>query len=57
MTFVDMIILVFVLLILSSIIYFRFVKRKSVLGCNCSMKNSCSLKIENIKAIFEEIQS
>ena len=55
MTLIDIIILIIVLSILVAITYFRFIKRKSVLGCNCSLKNSCSLKVDTIKAMFEEI--
>lgn len=57
MTLVDVLILVITVLILSSITYFRFIKRKTVLGCNCSMKSTCSLKIENIQAMFEDISA
>jgi hypothetical protein len=56
MTFVDIIILIVVIGILSAITYFRFIKRKTGFGCNCSLKSSCSLKVDTIKAMFEEIQ-
>lgn len=56
MTIVDIIILIAVIGILSAITYFRFIKRKTGLGCNCSLKSSCSLKVDTIKAMFEEIQ-
>jgi uncharacterized protein YneF (UPF0154 family) len=56
MTIVDIIILIIVIIILASITYFRFIKRKTGLGCNCSLKSSCSLKVDTIKAMFEEIQ-
>jgi hypothetical protein len=56
MTIVDIIILIVVMGLLSAITYFRFIKRKTGLGCNCSLKSSCSLKVDTIKAMFEEIQ-
>lgn len=56
MTLVDIIILIVVVGLLSAITYFRFIKRKTGLGCNCSLKSSCSLKVDTIKAMFEEIQ-
>ncbi|GEM_PF-1769865 len=56
MTLVDIIILIVVIGLLSAITYFRFIKRKTGLGCNCSLKSSCSLKVDTIKAMFEEIQ-
>ncbi len=56
MTLVDIIILIVVMGLLSAITYFRFIKRKTGLGCNCSLKSSCSLKVDTIKAMFEEIQ-
>ncbi len=56
MTIVDIIILIIVIGILTAITYFRFIKRKTGLGCNCSLKSSCSLKVDTIKAMFEEIQ-
>jgi hypothetical protein len=55
-TIVDIIILIVVIGLLSAITYFRFIKRKTGLGCNCSLKSTCSLKVDTIKAMFEEIQ-
>ena len=57
MTLIDFIILIFVIGILVSITYYRFVKKKTGLGCNCSSKNNCTLKVDSIKAIFEEIHT
>lgn len=56
MTFVDGVILLIVFSILAAIIYYRFVKKQTGLGCNCSLKSTCSLKVDTIKAMFEEIQ-
>lgn len=56
MTFTDGVILLIVFGILAAIIYYRFVKKKTGLGCNCSLKTTCSLKVDTIKAMFEDIQ-
>jgi Tfp pilus assembly protein PilE len=57
MSMVDIVILIIVIGILSAITYFRFIKKGSTLGCNCSLKSSCSLKVETLKAMFEDIQN
>lgn len=56
MTLIDIIILIIVISILTAITYFRFIKRKTGLGCNCSQKTTCSLKVDTIKAMFEDLQ-
>lgn len=56
MNFVDLAIYTFVIIIMSLIIYFKIIKTRGQIGCNCSLKDSCSLKIETIESLFEDIK-
>ncbi|MCU0104522.1 hypothetical protein N7603_02510 [Acholeplasma vituli] len=57
MNLIDTLILIFVLGIFLGIAYYRFVQKKTGLGCNCSSKKTCTLKVDSIKAIFEDINT
>ena len=56
MNIVDIIILLLVLILLSLIVYFKIIKTRGQIGCNCSLKSSCNLKIETIESIFNDIK-
>lgn len=56
MNIVDIIIILIVVLLLSMIIYFKIIKTRGQIGCNCSLKSSCNLKIETIESIFNDIK-
>lgn len=56
MNLVDMGIILFVSILLAFIIYFKIIKTRGNIGCNCSMKSSCSLKINTMDAIFSDIK-
>lgn len=57
MNLIDLIILLFVGSLLGLIIYYKFIKTKGSIGCNCSQKSSCNLKIHSIESIFEDIKN
>lgn len=56
MTLTDIIILTLTLLILGSIVYFKWIKKSDKLSCNCSKKATCSLKIEELRDLFKDIK-
>ncbi|MDY0210173.1 MAG: hypothetical protein RBQ91_02030 [Acholeplasma sp.] len=57
MNLTDIIILLFVGSLLGLIIYFKIIKKRGNIGCNCSLKSSCNLKIHSIDSIFEDIKN
>lgn len=56
MNIVDITIILIVVLLLSLIVYFKIIKTRGQIGCNCSLKSSCNLKIETIESIFNDIK-
>jgi len=56
MNLIDGVIILLVLILLSAIIYFKIIKTRGQIGCNCSLKSSCNLKIETIESIFTDIK-
>lgn len=53
MTLIDVIILIFVVLFLGSIIYFRWIKKdKNNSSCHCYKAKTCLLKIEDLKSVI-----
>ncbi len=51
---IDYIILGFVLIVISLIIYFRWIKKnKNKTGCHCYKAKSCTLKLEELRKLFE----
>ncbi len=48
----DIVIIVLVAIFLVSIIYFRWIKKNpSGLGCHCYKRNSCNLKLDELRDI------
>lgn len=56
MTITDTFILIFVVLVLGLIVYFRFIRksRKDKLNCYCYKRNSCNLKVQELKDILKK---
>lgn len=51
---IDYIILGFVLVIIGLIIYFRWIKKdKNKTGCNCYKAKSCTIKLDELRKLFE----
>lgn len=54
MAFIDIIILLFVIIVLSLIIYFRFIRKNSTgLNCNCYRAKDCHIKLDTLRKAFE----
>lgn len=54
MNLTDAVILIFTILILGLIIYFKWMKKKDKLSCNCSKVESCQIKIEELRDLFKD---
>lgn len=54
MNLIDAVILIFTILILGLIIYFKWIKKKDKLSCNCSKVESCQIKIEELRDLFKD---
>lgn len=51
---IDYVILGFVLVIIGLIIYFRWIKKdKNKTNCNCYKAKSCTLKLEELRKLFD----
>ncbi len=54
---IDFIILLIVLIILGSIIYYKFIKKQpNKSGCHCYKAKSCSVKLGDLKEIIANQQ-
>lgn len=56
MSLIDIIILIFVILFLGSMIYFRWIRKgnKNGLSCHCYKRNTCNLKFEELRDILKK---
>lgn len=55
MVLIDIIILIFVVLFLGNIVYFRWIRKSdNSSSCHCYKRQSCKLKIEDLKDIIKQ---
>lgn len=56
MTLADIIILIFVIVFLGSIIYFKWLKKsnKNGLSCHCYKRNTCNIKVQELKDLLKK---
>lgn len=53
---IDFIILGFVIIVISLIIYFRFIKNENKGTCNCYKSKTCGLKVDDLKDLFKDYE-
>lgn len=57
MAIIDIVILLFVIIVLSLIVYFRFIRKGSRgLKCNCYKAKNCHIKLDALRKTFENGQ-